>query len=337
MTYDAKELSDQDGQPVRLYEFRRGQAVYRYTSADTNITWNAQVWETRSGGVTDDGIRQSGPAEEDLVVISCAWDNEIAVMFRGTPPSDQVAITIRRLHITDIDAEASVIWVGLVGSLRQPRIGFAELVCQSALNGFQNAGLRLAYSRSCPHMLYDSQCRVPKASFAVAATVTSATGVDIGVSGVGAFADGWFSGGFVEWEIDMLGTIERRAIDTHTGSVLSMLNSVDGLTVALGITLYPGCFRNVTTCKTKFNNLPNYGGFPHLPGIDPFQLGALFGQTGSGGGSSNSDFENVLLTGEGKTGSGGSDPPLIPTENGLTEDTSSPTYDPGYIGGEGGG
>lgn len=322
MTYDALELSDQDGQPVRLYEFRRGQAVYRYTSADVDVSWNSQLWETRSGGVSDTGIRQSGPAEEDQLVIQCSNENEIVTMFRGTAPSDRVSLTVRRLHLDDPDLQASVVWVGLVGSARQPREGFAELVCESVLNGFQNAGLRLAYTRGCPHMLYDGECRVLKADFAVAATVTVASGTTIEVSGIDAFEDGWFSAGFVEWPIDMLGTMERRAIDVHTGNQLTLLNNSSGLTVSLDITLYPGCFRDTPTCKNKFNNLTNYGGFPHLPGIDPFQLGALFGQD-SGDTASDGSLKDPT---KGTGGSGGAPLDGTGTGTGVVIDTN--TKDP---------
>jgi uncharacterized phage protein (TIGR02218 family) len=40
--------------------------------------------------------------------------------------------------------------------------------------------------------------------------------------------------------------------------------------IAVGHTysVYPGCDRRFATCKAKFNNVANFGGFPHIPGVD---------------------------------------------------------------------
>jgi hypothetical protein len=35
------------------------------------------------------------------------------------------------------------------------------------------------------------------------------------------------------------------------------------------LTLYPGCDHLKATCLAKFDNLPNYGGFPYIPARNP--------------------------------------------------------------------
>ena len=32
--------------------------------------------------------------------------------------------------------------------------------------------------------------------------------------------------------------------------------------------IVPGCDEQFTTCRTKFANVPNFRGFPHIPGND---------------------------------------------------------------------
>ena len=116
--------------------------------------------------------------------------------------------------------------------------------------------------RSCPHSLYDRNCRVDKAAYAQIATVDSLTGTSLAVGGLAGFADEWFSGGFLEWQI-AAGVYERRGIERSTddGSLL-MFGTTDGITAGLTITAYPGCMRNIATCNTKFGNSDNYGGIP---------------------------------------------------------------------------
>ena len=47
------------------------------------------------------------------------------------------------------------------------------------------------------------------------------------------------------------------------------------LEIGSEITLYPSCDRTTTGCNL-FDNLPNYGGFPHLPGKSPFDGSQVF-------------------------------------------------------------
>lgn len=42
----------------------------------------------------------------------------------------------------------------------------ATIICRTLLHSFLRTGLRLSWTRGCPHMLYDSECRVNPADFA---------------------------------------------------------------------------------------------------------------------------------------------------------------------------
>jgi len=329
MTYSAIELSEDSGLPVRLYEIRRGQIVYRYTSADRDIDWGGETWVSKPGGMIDGGINASGPSEQDELTITCSQDVEVVQWFRGTPPSDRVSLTVRRVHTTDVDLEATVVWVGLVTAMRQPSDGKANLFCQSVLYSLQQQGLRLSWSRACPHFLYDDNCRVSKATFAVAAVVDSVSGVTVSASELSAKANGWFDGGFIEWDLDLLGTVERRPIESHVGTNLTLLTLTDGLMVGTDIRVYPGCARNVTTCKDKFNNLPNYGGVPHLPGVNPFDIGVLNGVTSTANTRQGGFGITQATDGSGRAGGTATDGGGVPQDGSTTD---SP-----YSGGEGAG
>jgi hypothetical protein len=42
------------------------------------------------------------------------------------------------------------------------------------------------------------------------------------------------------------------------------------------ISAFPGCRRTIDDCVNKFNNLDNFGGFPHSPGRNPFDGQPVF-------------------------------------------------------------
>jgi len=94
--------------------------------------------------------------------------------------------------------------------------------------------------------------------------------------------DQYFVGGWVEAASDT-GTSKRfiMAAGREDGTnqpwlQLSMPFFSTGFTFGNGndtIKIYAGCNRSPEACRDKFNNLDNYGGFPHVPDWNPF-LGA---------------------------------------------------------------
>ncbi len=50
MSFNSRESSLVDGQPVRLYQFSRGAIRWSYNSSDRDITYQNQVFRTVPGG-----------------------------------------------------------------------------------------------------------------------------------------------------------------------------------------------------------------------------------------------------------------------------------------------
>ena len=87
---------------------------------------------------------------------------------------------------------------------------------------------------------------------------------------------GYFTGGWVQFDSEALGTDKRFIIDGGVEDGQPWLQvSMDMFNFTVGdgndvLRIYAGCNRSPEDCRTKFNNTPNYGGFPHVPGFNPF-------------------------------------------------------------------
>lgn len=271
MTFDARETSIQAGQPLRLYEFQRGLIRFRYTNADRAIEFETQTFDPVA--ISDDGIRQTGEPNADALLIVCPHDLAVAQLFRGAPPAAEIAVIIRDLHFGE--SEAAIAFLGSIDGVSFPTPGRAEISCQSLAASMRRPGLRLTWERGCPHSLYDHNCRVNRDLFAVPATIQSMTGSTITSGAFDAFADDYFPGGYVEWSIG-LGETDRRGVERQVDDTLTLLGGTDGLAVGMEVTGYPGCPRTIAICDSRFDNVPNYGGFPHLPGKSPFDGDPIF-------------------------------------------------------------
>lgn len=272
MTYQTQEISNQDGRPVSFYEIVWGNTVWRYTSADRDLTIGADTYTAVP--ISDSGMVQGGSSNNDLTVELPA-SLPLVALFDSTPPSDEIKLTVRRRHYGD--TQAFVYWVGYVANVKRKEddVG-ATVLGNTLLSTFKRSGLRLAWTRGCPHVLYDDECRVDPADFAMTAEITALTGNSITIDaftwpGVVGDPEQWFVGGYIEWEANVDGTLDRRAIKSSV-SLLEyvLLGTTHRLEVGMAVTLYPGCNLTTGTCKTKFDNLANYGGCEQMSGKNPF-------------------------------------------------------------------
>lgn len=266
MTFNALETSLAAGRPVRLYEFERGTKVWRYTSADRDIVLGAQTYGSVNG-LSDSGFIWSGDPEQDALTITAPDDLEVALLYRGAPPSDAIYVRVRDMHYGD--TEALISWVGTIKNLNWNALDRCEITCQTLEAYDQQPGLTDTYSKTCLAVLGDQDCLVDLESYRVEGSISALDGASITVSAAAALEDNWFRGGFVAWPTEG-GQYDRRHIEAHTGSTLTLLGGTNGLAEGLGVRLYPGCDFNLATCDSKYSNSLNFRGEPYLQGESPF-------------------------------------------------------------------
>lgn len=272
MAYSDTEISTQDGNALSLYHLRWGQTHWRYTNADRAIDRLEEsvvvTYEPRA--VSDDGMVQGGSTANDFTM-SAPSDLPIVALFRGTPPSETIRLVVRRMHLGE--DETPIYWIGTVSNVKRGSSpAEAEIVGQPLAASFRRTGLRLCWTKECPHFLYDTQCRVDPEAYVVPAVVQVLTGNTLTLDTVGGKPDDWFKGGFVTWIADLdSGTIERRMVEQQTGTLLTIFGLTDRLAVGQQVKAYPGCNRTPDVCESKYDNIPNYGGFQYMPGESPFE------------------------------------------------------------------
>ena len=281
MTVESRDLSNYDGEPVTLYEFWRRSVptltgvpvltYWRYTSADRNYTLGSDLYTALA--ISDDGVRQAGDAASDQLTITMPASAAVPLLFVGSPPSDPIHGTIRRTHAGE--ADAFIVWTGLVGMVSRAEGIAASVVCNTLSATLDRTGLRLSWSRNCPHALYDTECRADPTGFYVTGTVSALTGAVVGASIFGSLPVGRLDGGFLEW-IEADGHAERRGIVEHGGTNIRLLGTTDRITVGMTVYAFFGCNRTRAVCNAVFGNLVNFGGHAYMPDKSPFSGDLIF-------------------------------------------------------------
>lgn len=262
MTYEAQETSRQSGAPVELYQFVRGTTYYRYTAAeldvaDTDVEWTSTPISRSAIEISPEQIRNN-------IEIEVPRNNPVADLFRISPPTDVIAVTIYRYHREDLDTV--VVWMGRVlgADWQGPK---ATLKCEPVSTSAKRNGLRPVYQKNCRHVLFGSGCRLNRDEFKIETTVVSTSGRVITLADLLDFP---YAGGYIEWE-QTPGSIERRFIrEADTDGNLTLAIPFYGIPDGAPVTAFPGCAHDTITCDTVYDNLENFGGQPFIPTKNPF-------------------------------------------------------------------
>lgn len=261
MTFDAHEQSVHGGGPVELYEFSYLPLSWFYTSADEPVTLGAQTYSAAK--LQRDPLDETAELNRQTLRLTVARDLPIAELFLLGTPARAIQLTAKRLHRDDIDAETRIFWVGRIMDCEWSELT-ATLVGEPLSTAIRRPALRRHYQRNCPHVLYRVRCGAQESTYRLTTVISLVSGVTLTAAAFAAQVDGWYAGGFVEWD-DPDGIVHRRYIVDHTGANVTLAQPIPGLAAGATVRAWPGCDHTLATCNAKFNNAANFGGFPWIP------------------------------------------------------------------------
>lgn len=257
------------GSPAVVYKAATGMSATGFTSRD-NL---AVETITAQGALTSDTL-----TEDDLA--RGLWDNAAIEIYRLD--WDQVADRVLRFS-------------GNIGQVERGPLAF-----WSELRSMGHVLAKIegrTYGPKCDATVGDTRCGVnlATASFTATAAVTGLYGSrsTLATTGLTGFAAGWFSGGLLTWTS---GANAGAAMEVKVQAVSGALRIIElvedmafDIAVADGFSITAGCDHAIETCKSKFNNVINFRGFPHMPGNDwlqshpdPDEANDGSGQSGAG-------------------------------------------------------
>lgn len=270
MTFLQREQSNYDGEPILLYEFRRGAMRAYYASSDRDVPSSAGTF--LACPISNGGVTFKGMAVTDQFEITAPADIAPGQWFAYSPPSDTVYVVVRRFHWGD--PFSAIVYIGQIVSVSHNDTDEIAIKCQPTSVTLKRGGLRMSWTRGCQHALYDQNCLVDREVFGLNRTVSFLFASSFNVS-VALPSNYFWPGGIVQWEVSS-GTFERRLIESATSSQVTPYGQMDGYVVGMAVRLYPGCKRNSQWCDSFFNNYDNYGGFQFMPTRTPYDGDSVF-------------------------------------------------------------
>lgn len=326
-----------------LYLVQTGNVQRAYTNGDAFIEHAGVVYEPH---VIKRGSHKSGrDLEKQTMEIEFSL---LSVFAQNLSRSELEEITTVQMFSYE-GVEFRQFWSGRLTKVKPHDEGI-KLQFETEYTKVGRNAVTRKIQATCPYRLFDQDCRLAKANYAVKTTIKSVDKLNMELRGLEAYADNYFLIGMIEDPSGVLITIDsskgnqlvlKRRFDSFSNIALSdaeytalmddialktqaladaqaalalkqtaydqaleALNNaapedpnyqdlVDALALAETeknaaadaisiaeaelrsaeeavpyVTLYPGCLKTPDACKA-YSNLPNYGGFPFVPGDNP--------------------------------------------------------------------
>lgn len=270
MTYAAQEASQQSGSPIELYTFSVGTTVYRFSSGEEPYVLDDQTYAPVP--ISRTTIVVSNEVQGEVISVTVPATTALVRRYINVVPGQVGTLTILRLHRTDVDDETSLVFKGLVRSVGFSLNGLQATINVAPINGSLSRTIpRFVYSGPCNNVLFDAGCKVNSNDFRYEGDVLTVSGSTLSIDGLssGSRPNGWASGGFA---VSPSG-VDYRLILTHTGDSITLLLPFEGVGVGSSVEVFAGCGHDIQTCKDKFDNVINYGGFHWVPTENVFIKG----------------------------------------------------------------
>jgi uncharacterized phage protein (TIGR02218 family) len=265
--------------PVELYRFTIDASVWTWTSGDQSIDYNGETYTPEPIGRS--AMEQGQEINRANIKVTVPRTNAIAVLYLTTIPDWPASLTIYR----QIGATILAYWKGRIAGASATG-SEVTLECESAFSSLRRTGLRARYQTKCRHALYHRGCGLNIDDWKTSGTIDTHDGTELIIPEAAALANGYFTNGIVRDPNGLMRWISR-----HNGSTLMLTRPFQNMDADIaaagyglsygkfyggyGVTLHPGCDRTKETCKDRFNNIENHGGFPWIPGRNPFDGSSL--------------------------------------------------------------
>lgn len=243
-----------------LFEFVLENEVTRYTSSGYDISYNNHTY--KAVAISRNEI--SKDSFNDEATITCDSGLYPVYLFKQFNPSYNVIVRVMSGsgvllfwgRVKDVEFSAdkgdATIKLATLGSLLKSKIP------------------NRTYSRGCSFECFSSECGLNKDEFKL--TILGSE-CEFGSDLMSIKSpkinkpDGYFNNGYVEVNRQMSYIISSKVNEIRLMFPLSDLNS------SAVIHCYAGCDKTLNTCKNKFHNGLNYGGFAFVPDKNPMTDG----------------------------------------------------------------
>lgn len=245
---------------------RKDAVVLRFTELDRDLVVDGNTYQASDSMSPTAVTSQAGLAVDNLEFEGMLTAAAITPSDILSGHYDHAEITIFLVNYADPTMGTLHLKTGWLGEVTLQGGQFtAEL---RGLSSCLQQTIGEVYTKTCRAKLGDARCGVNLASYRFTGTVTAVEAAHAFTDSSKTQADGYFADGLVAFTSGANSGQSMEVREFKQGRFGLFLPLPNAIGVGDNFTLIAGCDRTVETCVSKFNNVLNFRGEPHVPGTD---------------------------------------------------------------------
>lgn len=241
--------------------------VVAFTSHDRDLVMDGVTYKADGAFTAEKLLQETAMKTKDYDVSGFLDSAAISEDDLKAGLYDHAAVEVRLCNWADPSQGSVMLRRGWLGE-----VVFSEGRYMASLRGLHDLMTRKVgktYTPECRYDLGDGCCGVNVAALTITGIVTALISERQFTDATLGEVSGTFNNGKLTWLSGAnAGTqAEVCAWDYDTQSLTLWLPPVHPVQIGDTYSLTPGCDKRFSTCRARFGNGENYGGFPYLPGI----------------------------------------------------------------------
>ena len=249
--------------------------IHGYTDYDTALTVDGTTYNP-APGLQKVKMTLTANAEVSNQELASGWGIDVNENDMRAGKFDNALIEVLWASWANPSFGGLTVFTGQLGEVTWTEEGFKADIVSYMKNLAKNIGN--VFTANCRHTLFSQggsgfvgKCGVNKDSFKATGSVTGITIPKWKFSISTSQPDGYYSNGYVKFTSGYNNGLSA-VIKNHTANSIELYLPT-AFVIAQGDTfeIFAGCDKTLDTCKNKFNNVLNFGGFPHIKPDVSFQ------------------------------------------------------------------
>ncbi len=246
---------------------RMDSTVEGFTTHDQNISVGGITYKA-DGALTPSALQSSAALNTDAMEITGILNSvDIIDADINAGLYDHARIDVYTCNWMDLSQGLLPLRRGWIGQIAQSGAHYTAEI--RGLHDLLQRPVGSTYTPECRFDLGDTNCGVNIAALTVTGNVTTVTD-DANFSDTSrGETSGIFNYGKLTWTSGTNNglSMEIKNWDAMTQTFTLWLPMTHPISGGDAYSVYSGCDKRFLTCKTKFANVANFGGFPYVPGV----------------------------------------------------------------------
>lgn len=241
--------------------------VLGFTSHDNNLVVAGVTYQAATAFTASALESRMGLSTDNLDVFGLLDSTGISEADLNAGLYDHARVDVYMCNWADISQGTMQMRRGWLGEIKISNGSYqAEL---RGLTDLLQRPIGHVITPECRHNLGDDACTLHLATLTATGNVTSAASKTVFTDLARAESAGVFDYGLLTWTSGANNGLKMDVKAFAAGGTFTLwLPMPNAVSVGDSYSVTQGCDKRFTTCKNTFNNAVNFGGFPHLPGID---------------------------------------------------------------------